>query len=75
MRFPLEVADIDAVVGGFAGDFCRCISVKRSMRAVIVVILAEIRQLSLQIAGIPEEYMVKVFAANSTDQSFDERVR
>jgi hypothetical protein len=45
------------------------------VHTISVVILSKIIQFSLQIAGIPEAYMVKVFAANSTDQSFDERVR
>jgi len=40
-----------------------------------VVILSKCFQLSLQIAGIPEEDMVKVFRANGSDESFNERMR
>ena len=39
-----------------------------------VVILSEISQLSLQVICIPEERMVKVFSANGSNQSFDERM-
>ncbi len=45
------------------------------MRALIVVILAEIRPLLFQVTGIPEERLVKEFPPNAPDQSFDEGVR
>jgi len=40
-----------------------------------VVILPESFLFSLQIMGIPEEHIVKEFAAQGADQSLDERVR
>jgi hypothetical protein len=36
------------------------------------VILAEFFQFPLQIAGVPEEYVVEAFAVKGSDQSFDE---
>ncbi len=30
---------------------------------------------SIQVAGVPEERMVKIFTANGSDQPFDERMR
>jgi hypothetical protein len=63
------------VDGGFTGEFRRCIAVKRSMYPVQIVILAEICQLSLRVAGIPEERLVKKFAANGFNQPIDEGMR
>jgi len=40
-----------------------------------VVILPESFQFSLQIIDIPEDRMVKEFAANGPDHSLDERMR
>jgi hypothetical protein len=40
-----------------------------------VVILSKFFQLSLQIAGIPEERMVKVFTTNRSDQSLNKGMR
>jgi hypothetical protein len=40
-----------------------------------VVIVPIFFQLSLQVAGVPEERMVKMFTANGSDQPFDERMR
>ncbi len=42
---------------------------------MMVVIRLEVRQLFLQIAGIPEECMVKIFTANSADESLNEGMR
>jgi hypothetical protein len=39
---------------------------------VRIVILAKIRQLSFQVAGIPEKRLVEKFSANGPDQSLDE---
>ena len=41
----------------------------------MVVIHLEVRKLFLQVAGIPEEDMVKVFTANGSDKSLNERMR
>lgn len=40
-----------------------------------VVLLPESFQFSLQVIGIPEEHVVKEFAAHGSDQSLDERMR
>ena len=45
------------------------------MYAMRIVILAEIGQLSLQVAGIPEERLIKEFSSYDPDQSFDEGMR
>ena len=45
------------------------------MYAVRIVILAEIRQLSLQVTGIPEERLVKKFPTNGSDDSLDEEMQ
>ncbi len=42
------------------------------MCAVRIVMLAEIRQLSLQVIGIPEEWLVKEFSAKGSDKSLNE---
>ncbi len=44
------------------------------MGAMMVVIDLEFCELSLQVDRIPEEDMVKVFTANGTDESFNERM-
>lgn len=45
------------------------------MRAMRIVISPKSFQLSPQIVGMPEEHMVKEFAAQGSDQPLDERVR
>jgi len=45
------------------------------MGTMKVVVVFENFELPLQIDGIPEEDMVKVFTTNGSDQSFNERMR
>ena len=45
------------------------------MNAIRVVVSLEIVQLSREIDRIPEVHSVKIFAANVSDQPFDERMR
>jgi hypothetical protein len=40
-----------------------------------VVIMSKLFQFPLQVAGVPEECMVKAFATSRADQSFDEGMR
>ena len=40
-----------------------------------IVVIAECVQLKRQVDRIPEEYAIKIFAANRADQPFDERMR
>jgi len=42
------------------------------MDTMMVVIIPELFQFSLQVAGVPEKCVVEILAANSSDQSFDE---
>jgi hypothetical protein len=44
------------------------------MRAMTVVVPLKLEELHFQISGRPEEHAVETFAANSTDQPFDEWV-
>ena len=41
------------------------------MHTMTVVILLELSQFSLQATCVPEKYVVEIFAANGSDQSFD----
>ena len=45
------------------------------MDAVLVVIISELRQLSLQIQRIPEERLVETLSPHGAYQAFDERMR
>ena len=45
------------------------------MRTVRVVIIPEFNQLARQVRRVPEKYSIKIFAADSADQAFDERMR
>ena len=45
------------------------------MHAVRVVVICECVQLTRQVARVPEEYAVEIFAADRADQPFDERMR
>ena len=40
-----------------------------------VVIPLEVHEFPFKVPGIPEEDMVKVFTANGSDESFNERMR
>jgi hypothetical protein len=67
MIFALELVEISAP--GFTRSFCGCIATEGSVYTMIVVILSECFQFSLQVAGIPEECKVKVFPANGPNHS------
>ena len=41
---------------------------------MMVIVMLELSQLSLQVAGIPEKCVVKILATNGSDQSFYERM-
>jgi hypothetical protein len=69
------LVEISAAKDGFAADFCRCIAAERRVQTMSVVIVPIFFRLSLQVAGVPEERMVKIFTANGSDQPFDERMR
>ena len=45
------------------------------MNTVGVEIDLELGEFALQVQPIPEEYAIEVFAAEGSDQPFDERVR
>ena len=48
---------------------------KRAMNAMAVVIVPECLQFPHRIDRVPDEYTIEKLAANSTDQSLDERMR
>jgi len=39
---------------------------------MLVVIMLKLSQFSLQVTCVPEKYVIKIFAANRSDQLFDE---
>jgi hypothetical protein len=45
------------------------------MNAMMVIVMLELYQLSLQVAGSPEKCVVKIFSGNGSDQSFYEGMR
>ena len=45
------------------------------MYAVLVVIIREGLQLSRQVERVPEEHVIEIFAPDSADQPFNERMR
>jgi hypothetical protein len=69
------LVEIGVANDGFAADFCRCFATERRVHTMSIVIVPIFFQLSLQVAGVPEERMVKEFTANGSDQPFDERMR
>jgi hypothetical protein len=75
IRFPPGLVDISAANDGCVADFCRCIAAERSVHTMSVVIVPIFFPLSLQVAGVPEERMVKIFTANGSDMSLNEGVR
>ena len=60
----------DSVTAEFSG----CVAVERCMRTRTVVVIFENYQLPLQIAGIPEEDMIKKLTKNGADESPHEGV-
>jgi len=42
---------------------------------MMIIVILELSQFSLQVAGSPEQCVVKVFSANGSDQSFYEGMR
>ena len=42
---------------------------------MLVVVALETGELSLQVTGVPEEYVIKKLTANGPNQSFHERMR
>jgi hypothetical protein len=65
------LAEVGEAEFAFFGHLCGSGIVKCSMRAVRVVILAKISQLSLQVTGIPENRLTKEFSTNGPDQPFN----
>jgi hypothetical protein len=54
----------------------RCQPAQSRVRAMTVKIVLEIKELHLQVRGRPEQCpVVEIFAANRTDQAFDEGMR
>ena len=45
------------------------------MRTMTIKVALEIKELRLQISGRPEQHPVETFAANRSDQAFNERMR
>jgi len=60
----------DSVTAEFSG----CVAVERCMRTRTLVVIFESYQLPLQIAGIPEEDVIKKLTKNGADESLHEGV-
>jgi len=58
-----------------AAGFIGCVPFQRLMNTVMVVVLYERVEFSLQILSIPKEETVKVFTTNRPYQSFNEGMR
>ena len=71
----MKLDEVSIATGDVASDLWRCNAVERSVCAILIVVLPESFHSSLQIIGIPEQTMVKEFAAQGTDQSLDAGVR
>jgi hypothetical protein len=52
----------------------RC-AIERAVDAIRVVIVRELAQLSRQVQSVPEEYPIKTFTPDCSNQPFDERMR
>ena len=52
----------------------RC-AIERAVDAIRVVIVREFAQLSRQVQSVPEEYPIKIFTADRSNQRFDKGVR
>src|SRR5258707_10168090 len=57
------------------GAWFRRHSAQPRVRAMTVKVLLEIQALALKISGRPEQSPVETFAANRTDEAFDEGMR
>jgi len=45
------------------------------MNPSLVVVLPKVHEFPFKVPSVPDEYMVKVFTANASDESFNERMR
>ncbi len=64
MRLPMELVEISSIDDGFsANNLCWRIAVKRRVDTIAVIVTSEPFKLSLQVTGIPENYVVRKLAA------------
>src|SRR5262245_39677075 len=72
---PPGVVGKDGVGGRrLARSFCRSAPAERLVNAMVVVIISELFQLSLQIDGVPDQHLVKKLPAYRPDQPFHKRM-
>ena len=58
----------------FARYFLRSFATERLMNAIVVVIISELFQLSLQVDCVPDEHVIKKLPSYRPDQPFRERM-
>jgi hypothetical protein len=63
MCLPTELVEISSTDDSFPADFRWRIAIKRGMYTMTVIEIPEFFKLSVQVSGIPKEYMVKKFSA------------
>ena len=68
------MAQSDRGDGVSSGEGPRRVAVQRRVAACCVVVKLELGKLPLQIAGIPEQYMVEKFSPYRADQPLDKGV-
>src|SRR5262245_52180938 len=72
---PPRVVSKDRMGGWrLARSFSRGATVERLVNAMVVVIISELFQLSLQIDGVPDQHVVKKLPAYRPDQPFHKRM-
>src|SRR5262245_34905037 len=72
---PPSIAGKDSPGGRrLARSFSRGTTIERLVNAMVVVIISELFQLSLQIDGVPDQHVVKKLPAYRPDQPFHKRM-
>ena len=71
MRLPAELSEFRWLHRWRSVDFGRCFPFQGSMYAVVIVVVLELFEFSLQIPGIPEHEVIKEFPANGADESLN----
>src|SRR5450631_494680 len=72
---PPSVVVKDGMCGRrFARSLSWSATAERLVNAIVVVIISELSQLSLQVGCVPDQHVIKKLSSNRPDQSFYERM-
>jgi hypothetical protein len=75
MLFPRVTVQRSRLHDTVTADFGRRVTAQRCMCTRMIVVLPKVHEFPFKVSSVPEEDMVKVFTANGSDESLNERMR